>query len=166
MAVGALKLALCCKGILRWGLASESSFLLPVFTTMFVQATRTPWSQLCQILSNEWPFTGFYFFKNPNPLLTCFFPHGILPFSVRFLAENETDEWAAVLSTTVFRTRVLLGHGYPLEGIGHTPLHTPAHGCRDPSVAFQILNWLAGSGKESFVAYLSWKMPSKLNFSS
>lgn len=45
---------------------------------------------------------------------------------------------------------VLLGHGYPLEGNGHThtPLHTRAQGGRDPRVDFQILKWLAESGKE------------------
>lgn len=74
MKVGALKLALCCKGLLRWGLASDSSFLLPVFTTVFVQETLIPWSQLCQIPSNEWPLTGFHFFKNQNPLLIFLFP--------------------------------------------------------------------------------------------
>lgn len=62
MAPGALKLALCCEGLLRWGLTSGWSFLLPVFTRVFMQETLTPWSQLCQISYNEWPFPGFYFY--------------------------------------------------------------------------------------------------------
>lgn len=69
----------------------------------------------------------FLLFFKTQTHFWLFFHHGIPPFSVRFLAENRTDEWPTVPSTTGFRTSVLLGHAFPLEGIGHT--HTPPHTC-------------------------------------
>lgn len=55
--------------------------------------------------------------------MTFFSPHGIPPFLGMFSAENRSDERPAVPSTSGFRSCVLLGHGFPLEGIGHT--HSP-----------------------------------------